>query len=317
MTDVRIDIPCSAYNGDEPFAFISYAHADASLVYPEILRISLLGCRVWFDEGIDPGNEWPDEIASALQRSTVFFVFITPQSVQSKNVRNEINLAIKLGKTVVAIHMEDTALPGGLDLQMSSTQAVMKWTMGEQGYIRKLKKVLPAITMSPSHDMAEVVAQTFYEAERNSEPPSGVGRQNWQELPDSWRERYRLQSKHLVAMMTVSGFEILSARDGDTQMSFHEDDIDLLARMEHDLWSRDKFSQAWTHGFEKSGLKKEHPCLVPWRDMAERERECDRRIIREMPGILMTAGYTVVSIYDRDPCFHERRTLDRPAGPLE
>jgi hypothetical protein len=96
MSDVSIDIPCTAYTADKPFLFVSYAHADAAEVYPEISRISLLGCRVWFDEGIDPGNEWPEEIAKALTRSAMFIVFITPNAVNSKNVWNEINFALKL-----------------------------------------------------------------------------------------------------------------------------------------------------------------------------------------------------------------------------
>ena len=43
------------HSGQAFILFVSYAHADAAEVYTEISRISLLGCRVSFDEGIEPG----------------------------------------------------------------------------------------------------------------------------------------------------------------------------------------------------------------------------------------------------------------------
>ena len=62
MPSVRIELPCDAYNGDESFAFVSYVHSDAKKVYPEIKRLDSMGYRLWYDEGLDPGNEWQEEI---------------------------------------------------------------------------------------------------------------------------------------------------------------------------------------------------------------------------------------------------------------
>ena len=41
-----------AYSGDEPFAFISYAHADEKLVEPILKQLSSQGVRFWYDKGI-------------------------------------------------------------------------------------------------------------------------------------------------------------------------------------------------------------------------------------------------------------------------
>ena len=57
--------PCPAYQGTEPYAFISYAHADAEKVYAEIKRFNDAGYHVWYDEGIEPVEEFPKEIARA------------------------------------------------------------------------------------------------------------------------------------------------------------------------------------------------------------------------------------------------------------
>jgi WD40 repeat protein len=97
---------------------------------------------VWYDEGIEPGSEWPDAIANALNGAAAFVVMITPRAVSSRNVRNEVNAALNWGKPFFAIHLVQTELPLGLELQMGDVQAVMRWRMDEDSYALKLGKAL-------------------------------------------------------------------------------------------------------------------------------------------------------------------------------
>jgi len=136
--------PFEAYIGEETFLFVSYSHKDASLVYPELDRLHGLGFRIWYDEGIDPGNEWPEEVAKALDRSSFFLVFISPRSVDSQNVKNEIHFALNNKKPLLAIYIEDTALPKGLELRMGDIQAVFQYRMNAERYHRQMEKSLPS-----------------------------------------------------------------------------------------------------------------------------------------------------------------------------
>ena len=61
-----MDRPFPAYNGDEPYISVSYAHDDETLVYPEITRLKDHGLNVWYDESIPPGLTWLDEVALAF-----------------------------------------------------------------------------------------------------------------------------------------------------------------------------------------------------------------------------------------------------------
>ncbi|MFC1552253.1 TIR domain-containing protein [Candidatus Latescibacterota bacterium] len=135
--------PFDAYDGDDPFIFVSYSHSEKHLVYPELKRLHNLNYRIWYDEGIDPGNEWPDEIANALSQCSFFVVYISPKSVQSKNVINEINYAINKNKPIIAIYLKETQLPPGLELQIAQIQAIMKYRMNDSMYYRKLEKTIP------------------------------------------------------------------------------------------------------------------------------------------------------------------------------
>ena len=43
--------------------FVSYCHSDAAQVFPIIERLAIEGYRVWYDNGVHPGEEWPETIA--------------------------------------------------------------------------------------------------------------------------------------------------------------------------------------------------------------------------------------------------------------
>lgn len=138
--------PFEAYNGKDPYIFVSYSHADSPLVYPEMASLWEQGYRIWYDEGIDPGNEWPEEVAFALAGCALFVAFISPHAIASPNVRNEIHFALGRKKPFLAIHLVETQLPVGLELSMGTIQAVMKYRMAPDRYRRKLDKTLsPAL----------------------------------------------------------------------------------------------------------------------------------------------------------------------------
>lgn len=131
-------IPFPAYRGKEPYMFISYAHVDSAIVYPIISEFNDIGYRVWYDEGIEPGIEWPEEIANALDRCSLFVVFISPAAAGSLNVRNEINFALSKKLPFIAIYIKDTTLTPGLQLQMGSKQAILKYNMDDESFRRKV-----------------------------------------------------------------------------------------------------------------------------------------------------------------------------------
>jgi hypothetical protein len=138
-------IPFPAYRGKEPYMFISYAHVDSSLVYPMISEFFGAGYNIWYDEGIEPGIEWPEEVANALDRCSLFVVFITPTAVGSPNVRNEINFALSKRVPFIAIHIQETALSPGLQLQMGSKQAILKYNMDDDSFKRKYRYSFEAV----------------------------------------------------------------------------------------------------------------------------------------------------------------------------
>jgi len=113
-----------AYEGRDPYIFISYAHKDAALVMPIIEGLAERGFRIWYDAGIEAGTEWPEYIAEHLENCTSFIAFISEAAIASKNCRREINFAIDLDKEPLAIYLEEVKLTAGMRMQLGTLQAM-------------------------------------------------------------------------------------------------------------------------------------------------------------------------------------------------
>lgn len=115
-----------AYEGTEPYIFISYAHKDSETVLPIITALQDRGFRVWYDAGIEAGTEWPEYIAEHLDGCTNFVAFVSESSLGSHNCRREINFAIELQKDPLVVYLEEVKMSLGMRMQLGSLQAMYR-----------------------------------------------------------------------------------------------------------------------------------------------------------------------------------------------
>lgn len=120
------------YKGDEPYIFVSYAHRDDVQVWPILDRMQRDGYRVWYDEGIDPGAEWPDTIAAHVEQCGFFIAFLSEGYLDSDNCKDELNFARELGKERLMIHLSPVELPVGMRMQLSRYQAIHWYSYEDQ-----------------------------------------------------------------------------------------------------------------------------------------------------------------------------------------
>ena len=116
------------YEGTDPYIFISYSHRDYDRIEPILRELAARGYRFWYDEGIDPGTEWPESIARHLENSSVCLSFISPGSAASTNCRREINFALSKNIPLLSVFLEDTEISPGLEMQISTYQSIMAYT---------------------------------------------------------------------------------------------------------------------------------------------------------------------------------------------
>jgi len=106
-----------------------------------------IGLRIWYDEGISPGMEWSEELARSLDGASLVLFYATNASATSRHCRDEINFAHNRDKIILPVYLEDVKLPSGLELSLSSTQAINRYRMDDDHYLDKLRDVLPPDTL--------------------------------------------------------------------------------------------------------------------------------------------------------------------------
>jgi len=104
--------PCPAFEGDEPFAFVSYSHDDAAKVFPAIKDLYERGWQLWYDEGIRLSDRYITAIANRVRDCKLVLLMLTANAMDSTFVTEyELAYADSLGKPVipVPINIQDSS----------------------------------------------------------------------------------------------------------------------------------------------------------------------------------------------------------------
>ena len=118
-------VPYRGY--DAPYIFVSYAHKDGNKASEVIEKLQMEQYRVWYDEGIDPGTEWDENIAEHIENCEYFIALLSREYLVSSNCKDELNFARELEKPRLLIYLEDIQLPGGMRMRLSRLQAIHKY----------------------------------------------------------------------------------------------------------------------------------------------------------------------------------------------
>lgn len=66
-----------------------------------------------------------------------------------------------------------------------------------------------------------------------------------------------------------------------------------IARNVHENWSAARLAEGWTFGTARDDQKKTTPCLVPYAELPESEREYDRITAMQTLKMIVALGYTI------------------------
>lgn len=66
-----------------------------------------------------------------------------------------------------------------------------------------------------------------------------------------------------------------------------------IAKNVHEVWASGRMKDGWTYGEERNDAEKKHPCLVPYEDLSEEEKEYDRNTSIETIKLILTLGFKI------------------------
>jgi TolB-like protein/Flp pilus assembly protein TadD len=211
--------PFSAYEGTEPYFFVSYAHDEADAVYPEMSWITEAGFNIWYDDGIHVGSVWRQALADALSGSVAMIFFATSSSIESSNCLKELNFILDEDKPVFVIQLDDGELPSLLRLALSDRQALIRSEFDESTYRERMVTALSTIVAPVPRSSAAQAAQPTSSLIRTDPPSITV-------LPATYLGKDEELSYicdgitgDLIARLSHRGWHIVAGHREDTTLS--------------------------------------------------------------------------------------------------
>lgn len=119
-------------------AFVSYSRADTDFVLRLCQDLRTAGASIWLDKlDIHPGEEWDQAIERGLSECGRMLVVLSPNSVTSQNVLDEIGYALLRKKPIIPVLYRDCEVPYRLNR--------LEYVDFRTAYDERLKYLLSAI----------------------------------------------------------------------------------------------------------------------------------------------------------------------------
>jgi hypothetical protein len=165
----------------------------------------------------------------------------------------------------------------------------------------------------------EILASANHEMYCEESPDSPLSKLNYAELSEVDKEKnrgavkgipYKLASIHFL-------YKYITNNDSDESDTLTDEEIEFLAKIEHDRWIVDKIDDGYIYGEQKNEKRfpMTHPDLVPWDNIDSKEiqesypeiialklgpgplkNNVDKELARQIPEILRRANYCIKRI---------------------
>lgn len=69
--------------------------------------------------------------------------------------------------------------------------------------------------------------------------------------------------------------------------------VEDMSKNVHDVWAETRIAQGWSYGEQRNDEKKLHPCLVPYDDLPDSEKEYDRNTSIGTLKLILKLGFKI------------------------
>ena len=69
--------------------------------------------------------------------------------------------------------------------------------------------------------------------------------------------------------------------------------VELVAKNVHEVWAKSRISQGWSYGPQRDDELKTHPCLMPYDELPEEEKQYDRDTAVGTIKLMIKLGFNI------------------------
>lgn len=109
---------------------------------------------------------------------------------------------------------------------------------------------------------------------------------------------------YLVIIKNFTDMKTYHPKPIDVSDVILEEDVtelrEAIAENAHDIWAIERMQEGWTYGPERNDELKRNPCMVPYSQLPESEKEYDRQMAMQTIKLMKKLGYDLVKHRDTD-----------------
>lgn len=70
--------------------------------------------------------------------------------------------------------------------------------------------------------------------------------------------------------------------------------VEKMSKNVHEVWAESRMKQGWKYGRQRNDELKTHPCLVPYEELPEEEKEYDRNTSIGTLKLIIKLGFKII-----------------------
>jgi len=70
--------------------------------------------------------------------------------------------------------------------------------------------------------------------------------------------------------------------------------VEQISKNVHEVWAHGRIEQGWKYGSVRNDALKTHPCLIPYEELSEEEKDYDRNTCTQTLKFVLKLGFKII-----------------------
>jgi hypothetical protein len=141
------------------------------------------------------------------------------------------------------------------------------------------------------HESEDRLARTVHAVYAEHRRLEGKTELEWEFLRDNFKDSNRHAADHIDIKLRALGYHQAPLQNGRTRKErFEQDELDVLAPMEHRRYCAERWLDGWEFGPETIRERKINKTLIDWHELGAEEQKKDHEQIQAIPQVLFGVG---------------------------